>query len=183
LNDSTTPQEEKDALRLFIFAFHARGMSFVDLAYLKKNDIDLRAGTLSYFRRKTGQFIEMTINQPLHRLITYFMETNINSPFLFPIIRNHSRRIYEQYCTGLRLQNERLKQVAARARLNKQLSTHQARHAWATIAKNENIPIWVISEGLGHTSVSTTYIYLDSFGASVLDQAHRKVSQAVSKMS
>ncbi|MCD7977827.1 MAG: site-specific integrase [Tannerellaceae bacterium] len=182
LADPILPKEEKDTLRLFMFAFHARGMSFVDLAYLKKSDINLKGNTFSYFRRKTGQFIEVSLNRTLRQMIHYFMENNSSSPFLFPIIRDHTQQTYMQYCTGLRMQNQRLKQVAVRARLGKGLSTHQARHAWATIAKNENIPVWVISEGLGHTSVATTYIYLDSFGTSVLDQAHRKVSQAISKV-
>ncbi|MCC8133451.1 MAG: site-specific integrase [Tannerellaceae bacterium] len=181
LDNPLIPNEEKDPLRLFMFAFHARGMSFVDLAYLKKSDINLKRNTFSYFRRKTGQFIEVSLNRTLRQIIYYFTESNPSSPFLFPIIRDPTQPTYTQYCTGLRIQNQRLKQITVRARLGKSLSTHQARHAWATIAKNENIPIWVISEGLGHTSVATTYIYLDSFGVSVLDQAHQKVSRAISK--
>ncbi len=35
---------------LFMFSFYTRGMSFVDMAYLRKSD--LRNGILSYRRRK-----------------------------------------------------------------------------------------------------------------------------------
>lgn len=38
--------------RYFFFCLHARGMSFVDMAYLKKKDIE--AGVLKYQRRKPG---------------------------------------------------------------------------------------------------------------------------------
>ena len=44
----------KDLARdLFLFSFYTRGMSFIDIAYLQKKD--LKNGTLSYRRKKTGQ--------------------------------------------------------------------------------------------------------------------------------
>ncbi len=42
--------EERDALHLFLFSFHACGMSFVDLAYLRKSD--MKGNILSYYRKK-----------------------------------------------------------------------------------------------------------------------------------
>ena len=41
------------ARNMFLFSFYTRGMSFVDMAYLRKKD--LNNGILSYRRRKTGQ--------------------------------------------------------------------------------------------------------------------------------
>ena len=38
---------------MFLMSFYTRGMSFVDMAYLRKKD--LQNGVLSYRRRKTGQ--------------------------------------------------------------------------------------------------------------------------------
>lgn len=38
---------------MFLFCFYTRGMSFIDMAYLRKKD--LQNGILSYRRRKTGQ--------------------------------------------------------------------------------------------------------------------------------
>ena len=38
---------------MFLFSFYTRGMSFVDMAYLKKTN--LQNGILTYRRRKTGQ--------------------------------------------------------------------------------------------------------------------------------
>ena len=37
---------------------------------------------------------------------------------------------------------------------------YKARHSWASIAKNKNIPLSVISESMGHNSENTTKIYL-----------------------
>ena len=58
--------------------------------------------------------------------------------------------------------------------------TYSARHSWATIAKNEGIPISLISEGLGHTSEKTTQIYLNSFAVDTLNKVNENVADAVS---
>ena len=39
-----------------------------------------------------------------------------------------------------------------------------------------NVPIAVISEGLGHEDIKTTQIYLDSFDDDVLDQANQLIT-------
>ena len=49
------------------------------------------------------------------------------------------------------------------------------RHSWASIAKSRNVPISVISEGMGHDSGSTTQIYLASLDTTVVDKANKKI--------
>lgn len=46
---------------------------------------------------------------------------------------------------------------------------------WASIAKNKNIPISVISEGMGHDSETTTQIYLASLDSSLVDKANEMI--------
>jgi len=174
-------REEKDALHLFLFSFHACGMSFVDLAYLRKSDI--KGNILSYYRKKTGRLIQMKISEGMKRSIEYFRHRMRHSPYVFPIIIDKNKSAYDQYCSGLRIQNKRLKLLKNRLGLKKELSTHMARHSWATIARAESISVDVISEALGHSFVSTTYIYLESFGSNVIGQATQKVSKAVNRTS
>ena len=52
------------------------------------------------------------------------------------------------------------------------LTMYCARHSWASIAKSKNIPLSVISEGMGHDSEETTRIYLASLDSYVIDQAN-----------
>jgi len=47
-----------------------------------------------------------------------------------------------------------------------------ARHSWASIAKEKNIPVSIISEGMGHDSEKTTLIYLASLDTTVVDNAN-----------
>jgi site-specific recombinase XerD len=42
-------------------------------------------------------------------------------------------------------------------------TTNFARHSFSTVLKRSGVPIEMISEQLGHTSLKTTQIYLGSF--------------------
>lgn len=165
------------AWRLFLFSFHARGMSFVDIAYLRKEN--LRGNTLSYYRRKTGGFIEVKVNMEMHKIIMSFNDDVKGSKYVFPIILPIEKSERMQYESGLRLQNIRLKHISMLLGLKQPLSTHCARHSWATIAKRENLPLEIISEGLGHSDIRTTSVYLDAFERNALDRASDRVSTAI----
>ena len=65
-----------------------------------------------------------------------------------------------------------LKEIAKLASVSIPLTLYVARHSWASIAKSKNIPISVISEGMGHDSEMTTQIYLASLDNSVVDKAN-----------
>ena len=54
-----------------------------------------------------------------------------------------------------------------------------SRHTWATVARKMQIPVTIISEGLGHRSEQTTQIYLASLEQSVIDNANRLILQGL----
>lgn len=166
-----------DSWRYFFFCFLARGMSYVDMAYLRKENI--RQGIISYYRKKTGQKIEITVTPLLQRIINSFSSEVQAIPYLFPIICSDTKPTRLQYESGLRLQNQRLKRLSKLAGISCQLSTHVSRHSWATIGKKQNLPLWVISEGLGHSSEKMTYTYLASFDRSTLDNANEQIAMSV----
>lgn len=55
------------------------------------------------------------------------------------------------------------------------LTMYVSRHSWASIAKSQNIPLSVISEGMGHDSENTTQIYLASLDNSMIDKANELI--------
>ena len=165
------------AQRYFAFCFNARGMCFIDLAYLQKSNI--RSGVIKYVRKKTGQQMEVKVNNEMKAIIDSFSKETIGTPFLFPIIRDMGKDYRPQYENGLRIQNLRLKKLAAMADIPRQLSTHWARHSWANMGKQQDLPLRVISECLGHKSEKTTLIYLDQLDNSLLDSANDKITSAV----
>ena len=82
--------------------------------------------------------------------------------YLLPII-NKVGNEQRQYRNALRLVNNKLKEIAIIVGLQVNLTMYVSRHSWASIAKNKNVPLSVISEGMGHDSEATTQIYLASY--------------------
>ena len=165
------------AWRYFSFRLYSRGMCFVDMAYLRKENI--RDGVIRYVRKKTGQQIEIKITPEIRALIDSFAGDVQNSAYVFPIIRDDGRPPRLQYESAERSQNYRLKKLAVMAGVDKAISTHWARHTWASIGKQSNLSVRVISECLGHTSEKTTRIYLDSLDNKLLDEANETVISAI----
>ena len=95
--------------------------------------------------------------------------------YLLPIIKTPNVNERKQYENTLRLVNNKLKFIADIIHLQIPLSTYVARHTWASIAKSMNIPISVISEGMGHDSETTTQIYLSSLDTSAIDKANELI--------
>lgn len=156
---------------MFMFSFYTRGMSFVDIAYLRKKDI--KYGTLTYTRRKTGQKLSMHWEKEMQFIANCHL--NQSTQYLFPIIVREDGSELKQYRNALRLVNKKLKKIAEMIDLKVPLTLYVARHSWASIAKANDIPLNIISEGMGHDSELTTRIYLNSLESSVIDKANRKI--------
>lgn len=156
---------------LFLFSFYTRGMSFIDMAYLRKRD--LRDGILTYRRRKTDRLIVVKWEEPMQRIVDKYDSSD--SPYLLPIIRSAGGDDRRQYRNAFHLVNDRLKRIGAELGVAFPLTTYVARHAWASIAKTQNIPVSTISEALGHDSEITTRIYLASLDFSVVDRANSAI--------
>lgn len=155
---------------MFMFSFYTRGMSFVDMAYLKK--FDLKNGILTYRRRKTGQELSIKWEKCMSEIISKYPDNKTD--FLLPIIKEVGNE-RKQYDNALHLVNYRLKDLSKKLKLQRPLTMYVARHSWASIAKAKNVPLSVISEGMGHDSETTTQIYLASLETSVVDKANKMI--------
>lgn len=162
---------------LFLFSFYCRGMAFVDMAYLRKGDI--RNGLLTYARRKTGQLLYIRLEECMLRIIARYTPLACTE-YLFPIIDSQDpSRAYLSYRSALSYYNKHLKELSVLLGLERRLSSYVARHTWATVARKMQIPVTIISEGLGHRSEQTTQIYLASLEQSVIDNANRRILQGL----
>lgn len=159
---------------LFMFSVYARGMAFVDLAYLRKADI--RDSIIRYDRRKTGQPLSVFVEPCMQTIIDRYADRVRNTPYVFPILKTEEpEAAYRQYTVAINYHNRLLKKLSDRLGLEKGLSSYSSRHSWATVARNHNVPVSVISAGMGHTSEQTTRIYLDMLENSVIDNANREI--------
>ena len=155
---------------MFLFSFYTRGMSFIDMAFLQQKN--LSNGILTYRRRKTGQLLTIKWEKVMDELVRkHALE---GSAYLLPIItRDGDER--KQYSTVMHRVNNHLKKLSDMLNLPRPLSMYVARHSWASAARAKNVPIAVISEGMGHDSEATTQIYLSSIETSVVDKANKMI--------
>lgn len=160
---------------IFMFSFYTRGMSFIDMAFLKKKD--LHNGILSYRRQKTGRLLSIKWEKPMQEIIDKY-DTG-GTPYLLPIIRNVNADARKQYKNAAHLVNEKLRRLGLQLGLAIPLTTYVARHGWASIARSKNIPLATISEAMGHDSEKTTRIYIASLDTSAVDKANSQILKAL----
>ena len=154
---------------LFMFSLYTRGMAFVDMCYLKKENI--HGNMLVYRRRKTGQWLQIRIEAPLKELLRKYYDAN--SPYLLPMLRDDDS--YKGYRYIQRRLNKRIREIGDLLEFNFPLTFYVARHTWATLAHESGIAMSVISEGMGHGSEKTTRIYLAGLSHQIIDKANRAV--------
>jgi len=156
------------ARNIFMFSFYTRGMSLIDMAFLKKKN--LQNGVLSYRRHKTNQQLSIKWEKPMQELIDKFDTSG--TPYLLPILKSCNNDERKHYKSEAHRINRNLKKIGKLLGLTISLTSYVARHSWASIAQSKNIPISTISEAMGHDSETTTRIYLASLDTSVVDKAN-----------
>lgn len=163
---------------IFMFSFYTRGMSFVDMAFLKKTD--LKGRLLEYCRKKTNQHLSIAWERALQTIVDRYAHLTKDTSYMLPIIRAEDGTEYQQYRRMHENVNWALRIIGERAGLRIRLTTYVARHTWASIARNMNFSIAIISEGMGHRSYRTTQVYLDSIGTSRINDANKQIIHRIS---
>lgn len=162
---------------VFMFSFYMRGMAFVDIAFLRKSD--LRNGVLRYCRKKTNQQLAVEWEREPQLIVNRYSHLTEGSPFMLPIINNVDGTEYRQYQRMQENVNRALKKIGNMVGLKIPLTTYVARHSWASIARDMDIPIAIISEGMGHQSYKTTQVYLNSIDTARVDEANRNIIRRI----
>lgn len=127
------------------------GLAFIDVSTLTRDQIITDEDGETWIRKnrqKTGEVSTI----PMLAIPKAIAEKYRNNPkaveknVVIPVISNQRMNSY-------------LDEVAAKAGVTKHLTTHLARHTFATMSLNNHVPIETISKMLGHTDIATTQIY------------------------
>ena len=159
---------------MWLFAYFSNGMNVKDIASLKYENIQKDKKSFKFIREKTKnstkdnlQVIEVIITEEIERIIDKWGNKPIKPMnYIFNIfdpnkmsekgkrdaVKNASKNI-----------GKYMKIIAAELSLEARPTYIYARHLFSTILKRAGVPIEMISEQLGHTSIKTTEIYLGSF--------------------
>lgn len=159
---------------IFLFSYYTAGINFTDMATLRYCDIV--NGRIYYSRHKTQKLLSFQLVPNAMQIIEKYSKANhAQEDYIFPILdrseHKTAQQIFNRTHKVLRKINRELKTLGEQIGLEMPLTTYVARHTFATVLKRSGVNIAIISESLGHSDLSTTQIYLDSFENSQIDAA------------
>lgn len=155
---------------MFMLSFYFRGMSFIDMANLQHTN--LQNDHVIYHRRKTKQRMDVKWEPVMTDILYKYPH---DAKYLLPILSSGDKESRSQFKYISKQVNRWLKKVGKMAEVKLPLTMYVARHTWASLAKQKNVPIGVISDALGHDSEKTTLIYLSTLDTSAVDNANRQI--------
>ena len=152
-------------LDFFKLTFYLIGINAIDLIHLNI----YKDGRIEYTRAKTHKPYSIKVEPEAEELINKYK----GKKYLLNYMDSNSnyRCFYFNMTKGL---HSIKKDLVANGVEIEELTTYWARHTWATIASELDIPKDTIAAALGHGGNSVTDIYIN-FDIKKVDEANRKV--------
>lgn len=165
---------------LFMLLFYLIGINTIDILHATA----IKNGRLEFLRAKTGRLYSIKIQPEAMRIIQKYSP---GKKYLLNFLDNYTD--YENFRSRF---NKNLKQIGPSEWIEKKtktgrkvqkkvyyplfpfLSSYYARHTWASIAAQLDIPEKTIKMALGHGAKSVTDTYIN-FDTKKIDAANRKV--------
>lgn len=141
---------------VFLFCCYT-GLAYVDVHSLTANDIVEEDGRfwIKKARHKTNVMCHIPVLKPAKEILDKYTSWAYATGKLLPVLSNQKMNAY-------------LKEIAAIVGINKELTTHTARHTFATTVTLANhVSIENVSKMLGHSSVRMTQHYARILDASI----------------
>ncbi|MEO2070778.1 MAG: site-specific integrase [Zunongwangia sp.] len=156
---------EVHARNVWLFSFYLAGIRVADLLKIRWNDIyDNR---LHYRMNKNLKLLSLKIPNKALVILTHYSVNKIeDNDFVFPEMKkadiNNPKDVYNKVKTATRKFNSHLKKIAIKAKINKPITMHIARHSFGTISEDK-IPINMLQKLYRHSSLTTTISYQSNF--------------------
>ena len=138
------------------------GLAFIDVQTLRRTDISTDSDGRMWIRKTREKTDELSII-PLLDVPKSIMDKYENHPtvlakgVVLPVMSNQKVNAY-------------LKELADLAKISKHLTSHIARHTFATMSLNNHVPLETISKMLGHSDIHITKIYAKVIDKSIAEQ-------------
>lgn len=161
------PYAEK-YLDMFKLMFYLIGINTVDLAGLT----EIRSGRIEYHRAKTNRLYSIKVEPEALEIIKKYIGEKDKLLNVF-----EDRDTYQSFGRLMNLALHDIgKEMDGRSRVKTftNLTTYWARHTWATIAAELDIPKETIAKALGHGGREVTDVYI-RFDDKKIDKANRQV--------
>jgi integrase/recombinase XerD len=160
-----------DFWNYFRFSYLCWGINFIDMAYLRWENI--QESTLQYTRQKTGDEFNILLTKEALDILNYYRTAKLNPKvdFVFPIFNEtHETPLSKSYrVKKVRKQyNSALKTIAEMLAIPTKLTSYVARHSFANVLRQSGVSVTIIKDALGHESEAMTEVYTSQLDASIL---------------
>lgn len=128
------------------------GLRVSEIANLKESEIDLGTGELRIINGKGGKDRNLYIREETSQFLREWQRKSPRSLWFFPTLKGGKLLV--------RYLQQMIKRYALSAGINKRISPHSLRHTYATFFYRQTKDIQTLRRILGHSSISTTAIYV-----------------------
>jgi integrase len=156
---------ETHARNVWLFSFYFAGIRAADVLEIKWSDIyDER---LHYRMNKNSKLLSLKIPEKALSILDYYKnDKQSDDDFVFPELKkadfNDAKDVYAKTKTATKKFNKYLVEVAKKAKVNKKVTMHIARHSFGNLSEDK-IPIKMLQKLYRHSDLKTTISYQANF--------------------
>ncbi|MAP81056.1 MAG: recombinase [Aequorivita sp.] len=150
---------------VWLFSFNFAGMRVTDVLWTKWSDIyDKR---LHYRMNKNSKLLSLKIPDKVFKILDYYKEDKrYATDFVFPELKkanlDDAKDVYNKRKTATKKFNDNLKSIAKKAKIDKKITMHIARHTFGNIA-GDTIHPFMLQKLYRHSDLKTTLNYQANF--------------------
>jgi len=150
---------------VWLYSFNFAGMRVTDVLWTKWSDIyDNR---LHYRMNKNSKLLSLKIPEKVLLILNYYKgDKRSEDDFVFPELKkanlDDAKDIYNKRKTATKKFNDNLKSICKKAKINKKVTMHIARHSFGNIAGDAIHPL-MLQKLYRHSDLKTTLNYQANF--------------------
>ena len=162
---------------VWLFSFNFAGMRVTDVLLTKWSDIyDKR---LHYRMNKNSKLLSLKIPDKVFKILDYYRkDKRYATDFVFPELKkanlDNAKDVYNKRKTATKKFNDNLKSIAKKAKIDKKITMHIARHTFGNIAGDTIHPL-MLQKLYRHSDLKTTLNYQANFIHKEADDALNSV--------
>ncbi|MCT8338953.1 site-specific integrase [Altibacter lentus] len=168
---------EMHTRNVWLFSFNFAGMRVTDVLWTKWSDI--YDGRLHYRMNKNSKLLSLKIPDKVFKILDYYRDDKrYPTDFVFPELKkanlDDAKDIYNKRKTATKKFNDNLKSIAKKAKIDKKVTMHIARHTFGNIAGDTIHPL-MLQKLYRHSDLKTTLNYQANFIHKEADDALESV--------
>ena len=164
---------EEHTRNVWLYSFNFAGMGVSDV--LRTRWSDIYDNRLHYRMHKNAKLLSLKIPEKVLKILDHYRDNKrSNDDFVFPELKKadpeNAKDLYNKRKTATKKFNNNLKSISKKAKINKKITMHIARHSFGNIAGDTIHPL-MLQKLYRHSDLKTTLNYQANFIHKEADEA------------